>query len=231
MSLIKPFTGPGSTPSRRRFWDKVTDTVNASRKIAGRYVTVSEHKGKGTLINVADTSARRAVGGICPETMTATFSDIVVDCGCQLPPIESVNYVNVTDIAVNQDFTSDTPEDCHFFFFDPDPPQIAHVLARCDSNTCDGFCADDFDDTQGLQIFFVDGVWRIWYQTFILLNAFLFYYKAAGSIGSPPTGVTNQITTCGDRPWDSDPDFATLFGSPAADVYAVGHGGTIIITP
>ncbi len=60
---MKSFTGPGSTPSRRRFWDQVTEAVNASRKIAGRHVTVSEHEGKGTLINVDDTSARRGGGG------------------------------------------------------------------------------------------------------------------------------------------------------------------------
>ncbi len=56
---LKPFTGPGSTPSRRRFWNKVTQAVIASQKIAGRHVTVDEHQGMGTVINVDDTSARR----------------------------------------------------------------------------------------------------------------------------------------------------------------------------
>ncbi len=56
---LKPFTGPGSTPSRRRFWDQVTQSVIASRKVAGRHVTVDEHIGKGTVINVDDTSSRR----------------------------------------------------------------------------------------------------------------------------------------------------------------------------
>ncbi len=60
---LKPFTGPGSTPSRRRFWDKVTQAVIASQKVAGRFVTVDEHPGKGTVINVADTSSRRPTGG------------------------------------------------------------------------------------------------------------------------------------------------------------------------
>ena len=60
---LEPFTGPGSTPSRRRFWDQVTKEVIASQKIAGRFVTVDEHPGKGTVINVDDTSARRGGGG------------------------------------------------------------------------------------------------------------------------------------------------------------------------
>ena len=49
----------GTTPSRKRFWDAVVDAVNASKKLEGRNVTVAEHPGKGTLINVADTSKRR----------------------------------------------------------------------------------------------------------------------------------------------------------------------------
>ncbi len=63
---LKPFTGPGSTPSRRRFWDKVTQAVIASQKVAGRFVTIDEHQGKGTVINVGDTSIRRPSGpGAC----------------------------------------------------------------------------------------------------------------------------------------------------------------------
>ncbi len=60
---LKPFTGPGSTPSRRRFWDKVTQVVIASQKVPGRFVTTDEHPGKGTVINVADSSTRRGGGG------------------------------------------------------------------------------------------------------------------------------------------------------------------------
>ncbi len=78
---LKPFTGPGSTPSRRRFWDKVTQAVIASQKVAGRHVTVDEHQGMGTVINVADTSARR--GGGTPSTdLCVTFSGITSPCGC-----------------------------------------------------------------------------------------------------------------------------------------------------
>lgn len=56
---VQPFKGPGSTPSRRRFWDQVAADVSGLTKQAGRNVTVSEHQGKGTFIDVADTSARR----------------------------------------------------------------------------------------------------------------------------------------------------------------------------
>ncbi len=49
---LDSFTGAGSTPSRRRFWDKVTLAINASQKTAGKNVSVAEHQGMGTLINV-----------------------------------------------------------------------------------------------------------------------------------------------------------------------------------
>ncbi len=49
---IDSFTGTGSTPSRRRFWDKVTQAVIASQKIAGKNVSVDEHQGYGSIISV-----------------------------------------------------------------------------------------------------------------------------------------------------------------------------------
>lgn len=49
---LDPFTGAGSTPARRRLWDQVVASVNASQKLAGRNVTVIEAQGMGTLTNV-----------------------------------------------------------------------------------------------------------------------------------------------------------------------------------
>jgi hypothetical protein len=60
--LLPPFTGPGSTPVRRSFWSDAFAAVMGSRKIAGRHVTVDEHPGKGSIINVE----RRAIAiGAC----------------------------------------------------------------------------------------------------------------------------------------------------------------------
>ncbi len=82
---LKPFTGSGSTPSRRRFWDKVTQAVIASQKVAGRFVTVDEHPGKGTVINVNDTSSRRptpppTTGACCDDEGNCT---ITTEAGCE----------------------------------------------------------------------------------------------------------------------------------------------------
>ncbi len=77
---LKPFTGPGSTPSRRRFWDRVTQAVIASQKVAGHNVTTDEHEGMGTFVNVADSSARGRprgggqTGACCDEENNCTIT-------------------------------------------------------------------------------------------------------------------------------------------------------------
>lgn len=85
---LKPFTGPGSTPSRRRFWDQVTNAVIASRKVAGRNVSVDEHPGKGSVINIADTSSSRHPIGPGGGTGTGAccfddFCDIETKATCE----------------------------------------------------------------------------------------------------------------------------------------------------
>ncbi len=74
---LDSFTGPGSTPSRRRFWDKVTQAVNASQKIEGDNVTVTEHQGQGSLIDVAFSNRGRPgpnQGACCDEENNCTIS-------------------------------------------------------------------------------------------------------------------------------------------------------------
>ncbi len=78
MNLDK-FTGSGSTPSRRRFWDQVVDSVLASQKVEGKNVSVDERQG-GTVINVARNAGTAST---CPtgDTVMVTFSG-VESCGC-----------------------------------------------------------------------------------------------------------------------------------------------------
>ncbi len=78
---LKPFTGPGSTPSRRRFWDQVTEAVIASQKVAGHNVTTDEHEGMGTFVNVEDSNSRRTKAPPAPPTPSGKtgaccFSDV-----------------------------------------------------------------------------------------------------------------------------------------------------------
>ncbi len=145
---LAPFKGPGSTPSRRRFWDEVTNAVNASQKVAGRFVTVDEFPGKGSVINVADTSVRRSGVLNCPsgDTITVTFSG-VVSCGCLTDGSQS--YTGTDLGGINAAFTLTRFSSTEFSFTDSlfnfkqwnntdctDPPSVDEdndciVYARC----------------------------------------------------------------------------------------------------
>ncbi len=71
---LDSFTGPGSTPSRRRFWDKVTAAVVASQKVAGRFVTVDEHPGKGSVINTRRPTPPGTTGACCDDEGNCTIT-------------------------------------------------------------------------------------------------------------------------------------------------------------
>jgi hypothetical protein len=66
-------------------WEKWLSAARAAilsaQPTAGRHVSVDEHPGKGTVINVADTSARRpGGGGGPPPTCTVTFLGFQTGC-------------------------------------------------------------------------------------------------------------------------------------------------------
>jgi hypothetical protein len=63
---LKPFKGPGSTPARRHFWEQARAAVLSATKLAGHHVSVDEHPGKGTVINVARRGGGESTGtGAC----------------------------------------------------------------------------------------------------------------------------------------------------------------------
>ncbi len=62
---IEKFTGPGSTPARRQFWDSVSDAVELLRKAEGTNVSVAEHDGLGTVINFPDNLGQEQIGSCC----------------------------------------------------------------------------------------------------------------------------------------------------------------------
>ncbi len=74
---LDSFTGPGSTPSRRRFWDKVTQAVLASQKVEGKNVSVDVRDGYGSVINIPSSSPGRGgtphTGGTPPCCPSATL--------------------------------------------------------------------------------------------------------------------------------------------------------------
>ncbi len=155
MPVIKPFTGPGSTPSRRRFWDQVTDAVEASRKLSGRFVTVDEHKGSGTVINISDSSTRRGGPGGGGTLGACCYNDGTCD---------DLTESDCTDAGGNWQGTGTTCDDdpnpcvgacCEGEFGDtcvddstPDSCEADGGTFRdfgsiCDDNPCGGACCVD----------------------------------------------------------------------------------------
>lgn len=76
---IERFTGPGSTPSRRRFWDDAMSVVHASRKLPGTNVKVLEDP-TGSVISVPD--SRKKGGGAA--------------CNCPLPDEDCPHSIGIS---------------------------------------------------------------------------------------------------------------------------------------
>ncbi len=100
---LEPFTGPGSTPSRRRFWDKVTAYVIAAQKVAGRNVSVAEHQGKGTLINsTRGYGAKGVLGACCVDGVCSVTTE--PDCEGEWQGAGTVCDPNPCVVCTNCDF-------------------------------------------------------------------------------------------------------------------------------
>ncbi len=191
---LESFTGPGSTPSRRRFWDKVTQVVIASQKIEGRNVSVDEHQGMGTIINVPDRT-RRPSGG-CPSI---TFADVEFCC-----------YNNGTDSSraveppnLNGTTFATTPV---VLFCEDDLTCKNDFTQEIGFNTYSGTtCSDDptgeFTFPIEVYIGFISGTWHILAGNFSTLGAIFFY----GTTGSLATPATNEVTcvSFGTTEWDN----------------------------
>ncbi len=138
---LAPFTGPGSTPSRRRFWDQVTQAVIASQKVAGRFVTVDEHPGKGSVINVANTSSRR-------PTPPVTSGACCIDGECSILSESDCtdgggNYLGVGSTCDDVDCTTGVccfDADCYDIFPTQEECEgeggIFYGGTTCDPNPC-----------------------------------------------------------------------------------------------
>jgi len=68
---LSKFSGPGSTPSRRRFWDNIANAVASCRKLPGKNVSVTEYD-SGSLIDVNPQRANNQGGG---TTGACCYSD------------------------------------------------------------------------------------------------------------------------------------------------------------
>ncbi len=212
---LKSFTGPGSTPIRRRFWDEVTQAVIASRKVAGRFVSISEHPGKGTLINVADnrrpTPTPPPAG--CPTSVT--FNGVEFCCSCN-PSVgafseyyEDVdNQLNGVPIPVGTILGVCTY--CQY-----DAGGVVH-LANNAGVSCP--VTDPFETGLELTLEFTQSA-SVWYvMLYLRPEATIIFYGTTTDTSMP---IANLLTDCGLTP--------TTFSNPMVDCDPDNLGGEFCV--
>ncbi len=202
---LDSFTGPGSTPSRRRFWDKVSAAVIASQKVQGDNVSVEEHQGMGTIINVPNPNRRPTgtTGACCDEfggctitteaECTGTFKGVgtVCDpnpCCCDCPAEETLTI----DII----FAGITFCDPEIYGYTGDP-NGTFTLARLDTISFHGWFGtgstdiEYFGDPQPPPLITVRCLGNTFQEVFMGPTGGEFFATAEGC---PPTTASEQ--TC-----------------------------------
>ncbi len=166
MNLDK-FTGSGSTPSRRRFWDKVQKVVMASQKTQGRNASVDEQPGFGTVINFPDQTPSALS---CPtvDSITVVIADVVIDCSCeQLTCGIGVCFGDIMgDVNGTYTLSPTTPGDDGCPLWVADGPSVT-LHAYSDEGTC---VVPICSTTASTQVFFhccnsdAGGFWEVYVQ-------------------------------------------------------------------
>ncbi len=242
---LDSFTGAGSTPSRRRFWDKVTQAVLASQKIEGKNVSVAEFPGMGTIINAKRDQGTTPIEA-CPDPISLSFSGVTFDCDCTPfddPPTQSFivtdeGDVNSLAMAMDLNLTLSTGcSDC------PDgpgsnmawantgsPPLAAHCVISYwnEEGDCSGGpSGTDFNEYLGVVMVLISGV----YHLIAYFRNTLVFYGTTTDLTSP---IANLLTEC-------DASFTDYSGNPAFSCVSIAffggtsftasaHGGTATIT-
>lgn len=200
---------PGTTITRKRFWDKARDIVLSLQKKEGRNVSVDERQGAGTVINVI--RERGIAEGVCPpeevSEITLALTDLSFGCGCQdnAPdgdPIPSPPYAEwlwSDDYGINDNYVlaRDGGDPTHWFLTGG---AMAQVKTWTSGHRT---CPDDPDLDTPVNVNFdaycVDGIWTviISFGSFpgpISAPAFALFY---GTSASP---VPNAVPSCGYPP-------------------------------
>jgi len=106
---VEKFSGPGSTPARRKFWNAVTDQVTALTKKEGKNVTVDEVYGEHSVINV-DRKGVGEITGACCDTegncAVKTEAQCVEDGGTYQGDGTPCDPNPCPDCSVSQEFIS-----------------------------------------------------------------------------------------------------------------------------
>src|SRR5215469_5170840 len=148
---LKPI-GRGTSPSRRRFWNKALEVVQSLRKIPGKNITVDEHSGRGSVINLAFSRGQNRFGQPPPPPPILGACCFEGDCSITTAEAcEGTFYPNQTcdDIDCTHGAcchpdgtcTIETPETCTDFYLGDgttcEGVDCTHTGACCHpDNTC-----------------------------------------------------------------------------------------------
>ncbi len=217
---LESFTGEGSTPSRRRFWDKVTAAVIASQKVAGKNVSVSEHHAMGTLVNVAH---GQPTG--CPTSIT--FNGVEFCCACVDDTGSRVEFFEDPDLGVINDvpfspFTQNNVCD-PFICINNSSLSLPFRLSLVDF-----ICPTGIEDPGVLPFTIsarlVSGIWHVGVGITDSSGLVVFY-----GFGSNPSSITNSLTDCTLTQSTFDNALTQCFGEPIV-ACSVGKNGTASLT-
>ncbi len=222
--------------------------VIASQKVAGDNVSIDEHQGMGTLVNVtrerrpttgpistAHTLAPCCVGDNCNPIIT--FSGVVFDCACAClgnfvgsDCKRSGDFSIQLGVATADSFNS-TPftmsldvSECSCSYLSP-----GNLLTFRAYGGADVGCSEEFPDELSFRIFvqvaFISDVWYIWSELADDQRGVIFYGTTT-DVGTP---ATNEIA-CQSEFNSYDNPITECFSGGARDVVGVAHSGTATIS-
>lgn len=214
-------------PRWERWLSSVRASILASQPQAGRHVSIDEHPGKGTVINVDDTSARRPSGGggVCPdvETVTATLSGITLNCGC-IDIYDGETFLgqwlwsDPYGINTSYALTRDGFDPTHWFL---DPAGLLHIktwtFTEPNCPTDPPFIEDDIEFH--MHAYCVDGTWNL-FVTFGASPISLFFY----GIGTTGSTMMNAVPHCG------FPQFVLDMGGSSLGFIGANTDGSAVIS-
>lgn len=257
MSVKTPrFSGPFKWSKVRAQLLSLREDIQTIKKVAGRNVTVDEHPGKGTIINVQRRAA--PAPGTCGNPRI-NLQDVEINTACYPNGFcdDCIVALHYSDVAYNgeRDVTWATPAaewcgstppvgaGCVYQFRQSNAThwQGFHGSEGCGNHQgCDGPVWNESDEENDVYVIKIGGTW--YFQSFIRPSVAPSYmmevfYAEATDISSPVANeLTSFSTSC--SPYHRDNPFMDMIwgdctpGSGAyPNILSAGKNGTLLLTP
>jgi hypothetical protein len=225
--------GHNPFPPRWEKWlSAARQAILSAQPKAGRHVSIDEHPGKGTVINVERSRPEAGVTppGECPTPVILSFDGVIFDCGCT-----SLNEGNTTSQIVSEGNVNSEQDSMNKGLDSNclDQPCVWHlgtfnihtdITVWSDSNDCSTSGGSTTTVINALMVF--DGsLYHLFAYSVTGLAAI--FYGTTASLSSP---ITNTLVACSPTYIEFDnPAVTCLFGGPT-NLTIVGHDGSATIS-